>query len=80
VKIGAEEFGHEIADKIDAMSARARHDRRLGRGEEVDVHILQGRDEDIAKADDLVRRRTVLGEMGRRGKRCRDSRFRAGCA
>ncbi len=64
MKISAEEFSHEIADKIDAVSMRAKHGRERG---ENDVHILQGRDEDIAEADDLVRRRDGLGEMGRRG-------------
>ena len=65
MEISAEEFSDEIAERIDAVSIRASMIGRLGRGEEEDVHILQGGDEDIAEADYLVRRRNRLGEMGR---------------
>lgn len=47
MKIGAEKFSHEIADKM--MRAK-RQD-----GEGLDPHVLQRGDENVTEADDLVR-------------------------
>ncbi len=61
MKISAEEFSHEIADK-ESNEERARERMESTK----DAHILQGRDENVAKADDLAREGIGRGKRRRR--------------
>jgi hypothetical protein len=65
VEVGAQELGHEVAAEVSTMAPYTFSGAYLR-----DVHVLEGRNKDVAQADDLWREVQYLGieALGWRGR------------